>query len=929
MDDKKKIVLGSEDIITKGLQDVFININLQKTFNQIKEDKYDNNFDLAEQFRKERNLSRSFRVYGIVDSNILDTNSFDMDIYKDSGLTRYHSTISTTPLIYDEKNIFNKKRGKYLLELDNYDSDFVYMKITGDRLTYADQVFEQQLVFYTLDGEFVEYGTQTVDIGFDNGGFLEIENDFPFFYNKHWIKKDIEVVETKKAIVSFKTLSTTVDEGESTTIKIELDKPSPFGNEKVQLNANIITAHEEDFQWSVFNTQTNVFDLVPPFGFSYLDSNNQTVNVNGHEYDLSWAEGEQEKTISFSGVNDFLPEFTESLTFDITNLVLVDGGEILTHHVNINDTTPRNYANYHFGEMYRNRNNFTGRTYNHLQWQNGSFVPVPRFANSFGVLRNGLYYERRNEEFYPNDTYELSIENKGNDTIIPANPVLGISQEEIFKAGDLRTFDLKTQYDGTQVQKIKVIMSGSSASSSGANKGYFVINGNVFTLTSSRLDYNNIKSTLGSTYYNPLLKDGVEEPWSYDFDDSARIITITSKSPGVPVDFSVIETNGPTNIGTVPVDPSKSPIVEVVDNFVFYDQIPLSIKLAANALSNIRCNYEFIISKQGFNGVVIPGTLINTNAGAGTDNYLVSKLGFTMRAWDDSINDCFYRPDSTADPSDANLQTWSTLNVIPNPVNFIMPVGGAYINGSVLGNSSVLNLTGTLTAEFYPKKLAIKPCTDALTNPNGVKQISKLTIPGIGQGNEASRQLHLANANGFRSFDFRTGSTGSYTTFSHTNTSFFTSGDWKWATTVQVAGGSFGGTNGPMSQILDYGNGSSIPVGPLEGQLSDGTPLTNSSNTNIMYLESKEVGVPFSITNIVNASVHTTASDVYGNSLTAGTILGQIEYEVIVQNAIPGGPNVARNYMGGFNPILQFFIPQPPVTGSTQGGGGGGGSSTN
>lgn len=201
MDDKKKIVLGSEDFLSKGVDDIYININLHQTFNQIKKQKYDNNFDLAQQFKDERNASRDFRIYGIVDSTIVDTNNMVIHIYKDSGLTQIHSSINTTSLVYEENNVFDKKRGKYIVKLNSYDEDVVYFVIQGDGYTYADQIFEQRLVFYTLDGEFVKYGTETVDIGLNNPGFLTIENDFPFFYNKHWIKKDLNIVAMKPPII--------------------------------------------------------------------------------------------------------------------------------------------------------------------------------------------------------------------------------------------------------------------------------------------------------------------------------------------------------------------------------------------------------------------------------------------------------------------------------------------------------------------------------------------------------------------------------------------------------------------------------------------------------------------------------------------------------------------------------------------------------
>lgn len=212
MDDKKKILLGSSDIISKNNEDLFLNVELSRTFSEIRDDKFENTFDILQQYNKERNTSRSFRIYGIVDSNVADCPNINIDIYKSFEIT-YNTvpnvpfpipsitltdkvkTVVATALPYNGYNIFGKKRAKYLIDLDNYTHDFVYLSMPGNGNLYNGQTFAQQLVFRNPDGSVIDYGTKSIEID-DNGNALSVDNDFPFFYNKHWIKKDLII--TKK-----------------------------------------------------------------------------------------------------------------------------------------------------------------------------------------------------------------------------------------------------------------------------------------------------------------------------------------------------------------------------------------------------------------------------------------------------------------------------------------------------------------------------------------------------------------------------------------------------------------------------------------------------------------------------------------------------------------------------------------------------------
>lgn len=907
MDDKKKIVLGSEDFLAKGIDDIYINVNLQQTFSQIKKDKYDNNFDLAEQFRKERNESRSFRIYGIVDSNVIDTDNIQLRIYKDAGLTQYIGSVNTTPLVYEEQNVFAKKRGKYLIPLNNYDSSSIYIEIIGDNVTFNTQVFEQKLVFYDLEGNFVEYGTETVDIGLTNSGFLTIENDFPFFYNKHWIKRDIEIVETKPSKVGFTSPSTTVGEGDSFGLTVALDVPSPFGNESVTIDAVLGTAIPGDYS---------------------LTYNGNPVSF---PQTITWAQGEQFKTFDFDAITDPVYEFSETLSFRLDNLNLVDSGTTIEHFVTIEDTTPRRYTNYHFGEIYKNRLEFSGRT----AFSSG-IPPSVTLRDAYSILRNGLKNERKNEAFYPGDTHQIIVTNLGITTILPENPAFGIGAEEIWPAGAFKTFNVDTLYDGSEFHKVKLVF----PQGFGYNRGELRINGvRISFSTMMDLRFSEVKSLIvdGSSI-DYITNQGYEKDWTAEVENSANTaLTITSKCVGLPVDIDIIPklyqiSNGNVNL---PVEPNATPYVEEIDPFVERNQVPKVLKLYANDGNNTQTNYQFSIQKPGYRSVAISNAT-HPASSTGVDRYLVSSFEKVARNWNGSQymisglgDDCIYNTlvmpmtGQSVITELGNGEPYLAPATNGGDGNYYWPVGIAYINGSLLLtanggiNSSRVNSTEYLDASFYPDPLLVIPCTNSPVPVNDVAQRVKMTIPLIGKGNEALRQLYVANAESFRSFDYRTGTTGPYTTVHKQNPSFFAgSGDFKWNTTATASGATVGSAS--LGTILNYGN-NFIPSGPFFGlEIGDEHQLLSSESDNVFYLESKLPGIPFEITNIKDAYVTTTASNTYNQSVTAGDYSAgaPITVETIIPNAIAGqGVNLANNWMGGYNVDLVFDVgngPQAP-----------------
>jgi hypothetical protein len=129
-------------------------------------------------------------------------------VYQSSDLTpqNFLCQITTHSIVNDNlpyKNIYNKLRGKYIIK--NIPTTFtgysVFLKVETPEIDF---VVEQQLIFTTLtitnEGEKVieklPYGLNEVVVD-SEGNIIEVSNDFDFFYNKHWIKKNIQIFDER------------------------------------------------------------------------------------------------------------------------------------------------------------------------------------------------------------------------------------------------------------------------------------------------------------------------------------------------------------------------------------------------------------------------------------------------------------------------------------------------------------------------------------------------------------------------------------------------------------------------------------------------------------------------------------------------------------------------------------------------------------
>lgn len=206
MDTRKKILLGDKDILSRKLEDFYIDINISRDNKEILPYKYDNTFDLTKFYEQERNTSRNFIMYGTIDSYSYDSNNLKISVYQSPNLNQEnflcaanseHVVNGSMPFY----NIYGKLKGKYII--NNIPLTFtgcsIFLKIeTQPPIVYAKWVEEQQLIFTTLTltqkgkkvVEQLNYGLDEIITDCD-GNTKEINNDFDFFYNKHWIKKDL------------------------------------------------------------------------------------------------------------------------------------------------------------------------------------------------------------------------------------------------------------------------------------------------------------------------------------------------------------------------------------------------------------------------------------------------------------------------------------------------------------------------------------------------------------------------------------------------------------------------------------------------------------------------------------------------------------------------------------------------------------------
>lgn len=907
MDNKKKILLGEKDILSRDNEDLFLNINLESTFSEIRKDIFENVFDIEKQFKKERNSSRDFRIYGTVDATVIDCDNLNLSVFSSSGtngLSGFIKTINSSELVYNGINVYGKKKGKFLIELTGYTDDFVYIKIPSNNLNYKDQIYVQQVIFRDSDGNFVEYGTKTIDIN-ENGEIIEINNDFYFLYNKHWIKKDLSIIEEKPANIFINTeadlsiINESSAPADKLAIDISLNKPSPFGLESATLNVISSTLSLNE----IVITDVNNIILPLPYNFNFNT-------------------GEQNKTLFFQSPVDNNQEFLEDVVLGLSNFQNVNTGTPLQHTIQVVDVTERNKVKLNFQNIFQNRNYFTGKVSNNINQSNFSY-PMP------SVVRNGLFFEGTPMEFYPSDDFVLKILNVGESTILPINNSLGIATEQIFLANQELSFNVKQQFENTEKHSVTFYfndfraITGTSIYSS--NKG-FKINGIpiVDYYQNYKIDYEHFISCFKkinhpgtSTNKSGWNRSGFDVPFDIFENTTAKTITIIAKSTGTRLDIKPY--GGYPDIFNLD-DPQLitlglSAITE--QEFIYSAQTPLEIILGANQSANLQAQYKFTISKTGYDTMAFTTSLLNADI-VPTTFYLASGYWNMLRGWDNSTNSVVYNH-SGVTSNWANLfnNSFGSYTVGEVYVNGLLLLANKYISNTAnyganstqlpaLNQSHFTNLSGDFTADFLPSPIDTINYTREFYSPQSSSQVGYLGIKSvIAPGAPITK----------RSFEFRTGDTVSYNLYEFGG--FSTHGMWEWDTyNDTISSGGIPNTN------YTSGNGLKMKIYFQDGDTNHGitnqglsgiTPISQSEllklNTtdDVLYrgfsfaidfikLTARTPGIPFEFKNF-KESKFTNGPNI-GQNATSDSVI----YIEETPNQIAGITiNKANNYMGGFS----------------------------
>jgi len=328
----KEILIGDKKFVGSQKTDEYIEIELSREIETLKIDSLINEFDFQEQFLKERRESYKFCVYGIVESRyghcdgvpihikIGDTTQTPMSnwdiIYTPQNFsgatTGYSNTILSKQLSNNgilTKNVYGTNKGcfffhfelnKDLLTKDNsgiLKNKSIYFQVFDpSRELYLEDSFP--ILFFDEGGAQIEFGTETADFNVNNE-IIEINNNFPFFYDKHWVKHNLEL--NGPPIVFFENNSMTVVEESAAgfTIPISLSEPSKFGMEKVKV---II-----DYNTTIQGLPITNASLGADFLFN--------------EQVISWNSGEQTKQIPINILDDLFVENIEKIQFRIIPLV--------------------------------------------------------------------------------------------------------------------------------------------------------------------------------------------------------------------------------------------------------------------------------------------------------------------------------------------------------------------------------------------------------------------------------------------------------------------------------------------------------------------------------------------------------------------------------------------------------------------------------
>ena len=336
---KKQILLPKNSFALANDEDVFINLQINRTSSDIKTERINNVFNINQQYDTERQTSLKFCIFGLVESIFADTNNLTINVKDSTNLTLYLPKISSDNIADKilsiktfeltpnsngmSRNLYGKKKSTYsiLFEINRQELEMQDLQIRSNGnipvtrtldFTIMDinknlfSITKVPYLFYDLDGNSVKFGSQTADIN-DDGNIIEIDNDFPFLYDRHWIKQYFNLPAPSFIFFTNNLIDVSISKGLSTrTIQIDvaLDQPSPYGLEE----ATVVLMSDEFI--SVTSGQGD--------GTNTLT--NQNSNFNFITQTLKWDVGETYKTVNFEIVDGVNFNNKEVVTLKVENL---------------------------------------------------------------------------------------------------------------------------------------------------------------------------------------------------------------------------------------------------------------------------------------------------------------------------------------------------------------------------------------------------------------------------------------------------------------------------------------------------------------------------------------------------------------------------------------------------------------------------------
>ena len=497
----------------------------------------------------------------------------------------YVQQIPTTRTTYVNGNAFDIYTRKYYTEFNNGSlsgNDVAYIFVNGTGLTpdnsifkVEDQLLGQQLVFRDASGVPISYGTNTQEINND-GTLLNVDNDFPFFYGKHWLNNTISIDRSFVAVASFVVDNITVARNETTTIQIQFDR-ALLSDASINIVATDITTQAGDY-------------FVPSI--------------------LNFVVGETSASFDIQISGNSTIELTEVFTIQMQNPQNISIGAIDLITITILPTEIDNSVTYNFQNIYKNL-----QTFNVYPLSGGT--RSANNYNNYSYLRDGFFKSVGQDpnSFYPNDQFMLTITNAGVDTIFLSDNGLN-TDEFVFSAGTSYSINVSQNYAGSITPPWTAQSFALSINVTSSEFLALDINGII---------YDNLKTN--SDLFNQITGSSVDVLTSTTYTCS-YVLSGDPTNAFIPSPIDYLEFDSDTGLPIVIRNLNTditSPQFQVFnattnpsdfDDFVSYPQNPVFIKLYSNTSDRLNCNYAFSIQKENYKTISVPSQLLSASTGS-------------------------------------------------------------------------------------------------------------------------------------------------------------------------------------------------------------------------------------------------------------------------------------------------------------------------